>query len=159
MTGPANATEPGLPSPSPIDEQRHGWRRRSPAAATEGRILSAGPVVTELTTRGPSEKSPLEVEFDDQVRTLLVRIDAQEVQARAAQADLGTVRTWPSWSMDTGLTEAQETFVEAWSPERVLETSQSTRQLVLILQHWTRTHRDDTELDEALTILAALPGL
>ena len=59
--------------------------------------------------------------------------------------------------MDTGLTDAQETFVEAWSSERVLEVSRTMRQLMLILQHWTRTHRDDTDLDEALTILAALP--
>ena len=59
--------------------------------------------------------------------------------------------------MDTGLTQAQETFVEAWSPERVLDTSRT--KLQLILQHWTRTHRDDADLDEALTILAALPGL
>lgn len=41
--------------------------------------------------------------------------------------------------MDTGLTPAQETFVEAWSPERVLEMARTMRQLVIILQHWTRT--------------------
>lgn len=105
----------------------------------------------------PSGRSPLEVEFDDQVHALLIRIDAQEQQAQAAQPETDRIPSWPSWSMDTGLTEAQEKFVEAWSPQRVLDASRSVRQLVLILQHWTRTHRDDTDLDEALTILATLP--
>ena len=160
MTEPADSAEPESSSASQIHAQRRGWRRRSLAASSEGpQRQSAGSVVTELSSRGASDKSPLEIEFDDQVRALLVRIDAQELQARAAQPGHGTVRTWPSWSMDTGLTQAQETFVEAWSPERVLETSRTMRQLVLILQHWTRTHRDDADLDEALTILAALPGL
>ena len=160
MTGPGDADELGSPSPPCLDEPRRGWRRRSQAASSEGqRVSSAVSVVTELISRNPSERSPLEIEFDDQVRALLVRIDAQELLARAAQPDLGKGRAWPLWSMDTGLTEAQETFVEAWSPERVLEASRSVRQLVLILQHWTRTRRDDADLDEALTILAALPGI
>lgn len=115
--------------------------------------------MAELVSRGASVRSPREIEFDDQVRVLLVRIDAQELQARAALPDPGTLRTWPSWSMDTGLTPAQEAFVETWSPERVLETSEAMRQLVIILQHWTLTHHDDADMDEALTMLAALPGL
>ena len=116
---PADSAGPASPSPSQIDPQRRGWRRRSLAASSEGQQRqSAGSVVTELGSREPIDKSPLEIEFDDQVRALLVRIDAQELQARAAQPDVGTVRTWPSWSMDTGLTQAQETFVEAWSPVR-----------------------------------------
>lgn len=104
-----------------------------------------------------SVRSPLEVEFDDQVRVLLARIEGQEDQARAAQPDDGRVLSWPPWSMDTGLSEAQELFVETWSPQQVLQDCRSVRQLVLVLQRSLRTHRDDADLDEALTILAALP--
>ena len=114
--------------------------------------------MTELRLQDGSDRSPLEREFDDQVRALLIRIDAQERQAQAAQPELQRIRSWPSWSMETGLTDAQEEFVEAWSPQRVLDASRSVRQLVLILQHRLQTHRDDVDLDEALTILATLPG-
>ena len=121
MTEPADHAEPesSSASPSQIDAQRRGWRRRSLAASSQGQPSpSGGSVVTELGIRGASARSPLEIEFEDQVRVLLIKIDAQELRARAAQPDVGTVRTWPSWSLDTGLTQAQETFVEAWSPVR-----------------------------------------
>ena len=107
---------------------------------------------------GPrSDRSPLEVEFDAEVRDLLLRITAQERLAEDADFGLELFFTWPPWSMDTGLTAAQEKFVEHWTPQRVLKDSRSVRQLVRVLQQWTRTHRDDTDLDEVLTILAALP--
>jgi hypothetical protein len=114
---------------------------------------AAGQAVTEVSPRARSDRSPLEVEFERQVRGLLGRIAAQERLAQDA-SDLEEFFAWPSWSMDTGLTAAQEKFVEHWSPQRVLDDSRSLRQLVRVLQHWTRTHRDDDELDEALTILA-----
>jgi hypothetical protein len=104
-----------------------------------------------------SNRSPLEMEFDAEVRDLLLRVTAQERLAEDAHFGLDQFFTWPSWSMDTGLTAAQEKFVEHWTPQRVLDDSRSVRQLVRVLQQWTRTHRDDTDLDEVLTILAALP--
>jgi hypothetical protein len=150
MTGTADAAEPPQ---SAAPRTRSGWRRRGSVASAEVQHGgSVGPSATELDSRARSERS--EVEFDDQVRAVLVQIDAQEQQARAAQPDVDRLPGWPSWSMDTGLTEAQERFVEAWSPQRVLHASRSVRQLVLILQHWIRTHRDEADLDEALTILA-----
>jgi hypothetical protein len=99
------------------------------------------------------------MEFDGQVAALLARVAAQERLARAAQGEAKHSYRWPSWSLDTGLTAAEETFVEAWSPQQVLDAARSVRQLVLVLQHWIQMHRDDTDFDQALTILATLPRL
>jgi hypothetical protein len=115
--------------------------------------------VTEVDSRVAADRSPLELEFEGQVAALLARVTAQERLARAAQAESKHSYRWPSWSLDTGLTAAEETFVEAWSPQRVLDAARSVRQLVLVLQHWIQTHRDDTDLDGALAILATLPRL
>lgn len=157
------ATTPSADGGRVVDRLQH---RTSPDGAP-GRVADgSGSVLlvrelrtaTERSIQDQPDLSPREVEFDDQVRALLIRIDAQERQAQAAQAEVERIPPWPSWSMDTGLTEAQEIFVEAWSPQRVLDASRSVRQLVLVLQRWTRTHRDDADLNEALTILATLPG-
>lgn len=100
--------------------------------------------------------SALEVEVDAHVRELLERIGAQERLAADAQSELEDFLGWPSWSMDTGLTPAQERFVEDWSPQQVLESSRAVRQLVRVVQRWTSTHRDDAGLDEALAVLTTL---
>ena len=105
---------------------------------------------------GRSARSVLERKVDSEVSDLLARILAQEQVAAAAQSDLDEFFGWPSWSMDTGLTPAQETFVEHWSPQRVLDDSRLLRQLVVILHRWSSTRGDDASLDEALTILRDL---
>jgi hypothetical protein len=110
--------------------------------------------MTAVTARARADRSPLEVEFDGQVREFLTRIAAQERLALDARSEHAFA--WPAWSMDTGLSPAQETFVEHWSPRRVLDASRSMRQVVRVLQHWSRTHHGDDELDEALTVLATL---
>jgi hypothetical protein len=110
--------------------------------------------MTDIDSR--LELSPGEVEFHSQVREMLARIVQVERLARAAQPDIEQIYAWPSWSLDTGLSTAQEQFVEAWSPRRVLDVCRSTRQLLLLVQAWTRTHRSDAELDEALNIVATL---
>ena len=112
--------------------------------------------MTAARHRDELDHSALRAQFDDQVEALLLRVDAQEQQALAALPDAERLPSWPSWSLDTGLTDAQEEFVEAWSPQRVLETSRSVRKLVLVLQHWVSTHRDDVDLAEALTIFTSL---
>jgi hypothetical protein len=53
--------------------------------------------------------------------------------------------------MDTGLTRAQEDFVDAWSPQRILEHCRAQRELALLLQRWAKSHAADADL--ALTIL------
>lgn len=115
--------------------------------------------MTQVDSRVAADRSPLELEFEGQVAALIARVTAQERLARAAQAEPMHGYRWPSWSLDTGLTAAEETFIEAWSPQRVLDAARSVRQLVLVLQHWIQTHRDDTDFDQALTILATLPRL
>lgn len=84
------------------------------------------------------------------------RLAQQERLAAAAQSDLDEHFGWPSWSMDTGLTPAQEKFVEHWSPQRVLDDLASVRRLVRVLERWTSEHDDDESLDEAMSILVNL---
>ena len=112
--------------------------------------------MTDLISPVTSDQSPLEVELDYQVRALLVQIAAEERLATGAGLSNDRVYAWPSWSMDTGLSEAQERFVEAWSPARVLGALRSERRVLQELLHWTRVHRDDVHVDEALTIVNAL---
>jgi hypothetical protein len=90
------------------------------------------------------------------VRDLLARLAQQERLADDAQSDLDEYFGWPSWSMDTGLTPAQEKFVEHWSPQRVLDDLGSVRRLVDVLERWTSTHEGDESLDDVLGILTNL---
>ena len=59
--------------------------------------------------------------------------------------------------MDTGLSRVQEDFVDAWSPQRVLDHCQAQRRLALLLQTCARTRRIDAQL--VLTIPRAVRGL
>lgn len=121
--------------------------------------VTPDPTAPEISSLVRPNLSPFELEFESNVRALLTRIGADERLARSAQPDIDRLYAWPSWSMDTGLSETQERFVEAWSPERVLDAARSLRQLVMFLETWTRTHRGDSDLDEALTILASIAVL
>ena len=99
-------------------------------------------------------RSAREVEVDAQINALLARILVQERLAENAQPDPRVFLGWPSWSMETGLSQVQEQFVEHWSPQRVLDDSRRLRQLLVALQRWTTTHRDDAGLTEALSTFA-----
>jgi hypothetical protein len=131
-------------------------RVRAPRASP-GTAAAAGPVPDPDVGPGAMpDRSALEVEVDTEVRDLLLRVTAQERLAQDAASDLEDFFAWPSWSMDTGLTPAQERFVEHWSPQRVLDDSRSVRQLVRLLQGWTSVRDDEAGLDEALAVLANL---
>ena len=54
---------------------------------------------------------------------------ATEAAARAAAPKVDRLHAWAPWSMDTGLTRAQEDFVDAWSPQRILEHCRAQREL------------------------------
>jgi hypothetical protein len=99
---------------------------------------------------------PLDGEVNSQVHTLRARIAQQERLAHAARPDLNQIYAWPPWSLDTGLSTAQEQFVEAWSPGHVLEVCRATRQILHLMQASAKTHRDDAEVDQVLTIVATL---
>jgi hypothetical protein len=129
-------------------------------------VASAGPVAGTVTgrravapdgaARAATEQSRPEAELDGQIHRLLDRIAEQERLAEDAQSDLEDFFGWPSWSMDTGLSAAQERFVEHWSPQRVLDDFRAVRRLVRVLQQCSGTHSDDDGVGEALTVLTAL---
>ena len=81
--------------------------------------------------------------LDVLVQQLLVELAEAEAGARAALPQVERVGAWAPWSMDTGLSRAQEDFVDAWSPQRVLEHCQAQRQLASLLQARARSHPGD----------------
>jgi hypothetical protein len=143
--------------PGPADTSEPADVERTVGAGPPGgRPRPTTRVARDAGRPGRSARSVLELKVDAEVSDLLTRIVAQEQVAGAAQSDLEEHFGWPSWSMDTGLTPAQEKFVEHWSPQRVLDESRLLRQLVMVLQRWSSTRGDDASLDEALTILRDL---
>lgn len=109
----------------------------------------------DVTQRAAEPDRPTPTtDVDARMHDLLVRLAAQERVAEAALPGSGDFFGWPAWSMDTGLTEGQERFVEHWSPQRVLDDSRAVRQLVGALQRWRSTHDPDTDLDDALSTFA-----
>ena len=143
--------------PGPADSAEPTEVERAVAAGRPGdRPGSTTGVARDAGRPGRSARSVLELKVDAEVSDLLTRIAEQEQVAGAAQSDLEEFFGWPSWSMDTGLTSAQEKFVEHWSPQRVLDDSRLLRQLVMVLQRWSSTRGDDASLDEALTVLRDL---
>jgi hypothetical protein len=112
----------------------------------------------ELTRADPPVRSAhqaLEAELATQVEAVLERLGEQERLAAEA-LDSMRVYSWPSWSMDTGLTAVQERFVEAWPPERHLDASRAERRVLQELRSWTRVHTDDDSLRLALSIVTML---
>jgi hypothetical protein len=97
------------------------------------------------------DRPTCEVKVDAQIRDLLARIAAQDRLAKDALPCSTNFFVWPAWSLDTGLTPAQEKFVEHCSPQRILNDSRSLRRLVDSLRH---PRHENVELDEALSIFA-----
>lgn len=77
-----------------------------------------------------------------------------ESAARAARPKSVLVFGWPSFSMDTGLTEAQEYFVSEWSPKDVMDMCAGQRQLIDLLESWLATHDDSDDLALALALIS-----
>jgi hypothetical protein len=107
--------------------------------------------VTDLRTGPIPSSAPAQRVLDAEVDRFLDRLSEIEAAARAALPQIERPNAWAPWSMDTGLSRAQEDFVDAWSPQRVLDHCQAQRRLALLLQTCARTHRIDTQL--VLTIL------
>jgi hypothetical protein len=105
--------------------------------------------VTDLRTSPVSAAA--QQDLDLVVDRFLAGLAATEAAARAAAPKVDRLHAWAPWSMDTGLTRAQEDFVDAWSPQRILEHCRGQRELALLLQRWARSHGADADL--ALTIL------
>jgi len=105
---------------------------------------------TVAHVRGPV-RPPGQEDLDAVVARFLAQLDRTEALARAADPRAGRFYGWAPWSVETGLDRAQEDFVDAWSPRRILDHCHSQRELALHLQEWVRTHLDDIDL--ALVVL------
>jgi hypothetical protein len=141
--------------PSPAEEFEH--RPELPEAHGPERA-GARPVrparaLRDVGRPGRSARSVLQLKVDSEVHDLLARISEQEQLAVEALSGLDEAVGWPLWSMDTRLTPAQETFVEHWSPQRVLDDKRLLRELVGVLHRGSSTRGDVASLKEALTIL------
>jgi hypothetical protein len=141
--------------PGPADTSEPADVERTVGAGPPGgRPRPTTRVARDAGRPGRSARSVLELKVDAEVSDLLTRIVAQEQVAGAAQSDLEEHFGWPSWSMDTGLTPAQEKFVEHWSPHQVLADARLLRELVGVLQRWRSTRPADAVVDDALAVLA-----
>jgi hypothetical protein len=116
-------------------------------------IRPARPVERTSDVMPAPDRRVREHEVESQVDDLLARLTDQVRRAKEAQPGDGSFLAWPPWSMDTGLTAAQEEFVEHWSPQKVLDHARAVRELMNVLQRWVRTHHDD-ELSDAISVFA-----
>lgn len=103
--------------------------------------------LTVVTTRDQA------AELASQLTKLATHLDGLESLARAALPQAERVYNWAPFSLDTGLTPAQEDFVDRWSPEDVLNYCRSQRELVKVLQSWLLTHAGPADLELALALV------
>jgi hypothetical protein len=150
------ATEgPTVPSPAQRSEHSERPGPEGPTWAGVRPVRPAG-AVRDVERPGRSTRSVLQLQVDSEARELLARISEEEQLAVEVQSELDGFLGWPSWSMDMGLTPAQETFVEHWSPQRVLDDKRLLRELVGLLRRCSSARGDVAGLREALTILTKL---
>lgn len=91
-----------------------------------------------------------------EVRRLLEDVDGREHLAMAASVGSNRCFRWASLGPDSGLTEAQEDFVDYWSPERVLAECRTRRELICTLDEWALTAASASDLllvDRLLVLL------
>lgn len=104
-------------------------------------------LLTIVTTRDQS------AELTFQLTKLATHLDGLETSARAALPQAERVYNWAPFSLDTGLTAAQEDFVDRWSPQDVLNHCRGQRELVKVLQSWLLTHTGPADLELALALV------
>jgi len=104
-------------------------------------------------TTGPLESR--DVARAERVRRLLAEIDRREAMARAATSSVERHFGWSNLAPGSGLTEAQEDFVDYWAPQRVLEECEAKRRLIGAIADWgPATERDRGRLDHLLDTVA-----
>lgn len=94
-------------------------------------------------------------EINVQVTRLSGHLTALEAAARSALPQSTHSFGWAAFSMDTGLTEAQEDFVTRWSPAAVLAQCRAQRRLIEVVGSWLQRHPGPDDLDLALILLCA----
>jgi hypothetical protein len=93
-------------------------------------------------------------EITFQTSKLITQLTLIEAEAHAARTDRLPAAGWAPFSIDTGLTTAQEVFISGWSPDDVLHQCRAQRQMIHQLQTWLTTHHDEADLHLALTLLS-----
>jgi hypothetical protein len=112
--------------------------------------------VTDLQTLPTAYCPAGQRDLDAVVDRLLAQLCETEAAARAATPQVDRLNAWAPWSMDTGLSRAQEDFVDARSPQQALDHCRAQRQLALLLQGWAKTGVVDTGLVLTILQLAAV---
>ena len=89
------------------------------------------------------------------IRRLRGELDRREAMARAAKPSADRHFGWSNLAPGSGLTEAQEDFVDYWAPQRILEECEAKRQLIGAIADWgPSTDLDRDRLDHLLDTLA-----
>jgi hypothetical protein len=70
------------------------------------------------------------------IQDLLTELDAREALAAAALPTALHHFGWAAFAPDSGLTEAQESFVSYWAPQRVIDECHATRELISAACEW-----------------------
>ena len=68
--------------------------------------------------------------------TLLEELKAREAMAAAAMPSRSHVLGWANLAPGSGLTEAQEDFVNYWAPQRVIDECQTSRKMISAVSEW-----------------------
>jgi len=100
----------------------------------------------------------IHAERSAQVRGLLEALSRREVLALAATTPLASRFRWASLGPDAGLTEAQEDFVDYWSPTRVLAECQAKRELICALDEWALTTESPNAQEFVGRLLTSMIG-
>lgn len=87
-----------------------------------------------------------------EVRRLLEELSRRETLALSASSERNRFR-WASTGPDSGLTEAQEDFVEYWTPELVLAECRAKRELVCALDEWALAAKSEHDQHFAARLL------
>ncbi len=92
------------------------------------------------------------------VQSLLDAIDSREALAIASLPKTRNSLGWADIAPDSGLSEAQELFIDYWSPRRVIEQCHAERSAITVAWQWAGALPRNFEnrfLDELLDVWEA----
>lgn len=95
-------------------------------------------------------------EIDFQATRLSRHLTDLEAAARAAESGRLPASGWAPFSLDTGLTPAQETFILDWSPAAVLHQCRAQREELGLIRGWLVSNPPLRDLDFALALVSTL---
>lgn len=91
-----------------------------------------------------------------EVRRQLQELDHRELLALSATSNGPRPFPWASLGPEAGLTEAEEDFVDYWSPELVVDECRMRRALICALDEWALTadEADQRFVDSLLQLMS-----